>query len=357
MGKKILFVSNYFGNGGAATVMKTIAEYLEKENYEVEVISFLDDEKIYKLPDNIKYTPIKYTSSNSTIQKIERIFKLRKIFKKNKNSTIISFEYFVNMQTIIANLGLKNKLIISERNDPSRVGNSKKNTRNFLYNLSDYLVCQTEDAKLYFPQKIQNKTIVIPNPIKDNLPERYDGKRKKEIVTFCRIEKQKNLKMLIDAFEILQKKYNDYKLVIYGDGSEKEKIEKYIIEKNLKNKIELYPFTNDIHEKIKKSAMFVSSSDYEGISNSMIEAMAIGLPTICTDCPCGGAKMMIEDGTNGLLVDVGNIKELSQKMLLLINDKKLSDIISVNGTKVKEKLSKNKICKLWREIIEVVNVK
>ena len=158
--------------------------------------------------------------------------------------------------------------------------------------------------------------------------------------------------LLIDAFEKVRKKYKDYKLVLYGDGILKKQIENYIKEKKLTDSIVLKPFDKEVHNKILKSAMFVSSSDYEGISNSMLEAMAIGLPTICTDCPCGGARMIINNGINGILVNVGDKEELSKKIILLIENKEIANKISLNGIKVRDDYSEEKISQLWINAIE-----
>ena len=352
--KKVIFVTNFLGNGGAARVMSILADNLLKKNMKVEILSFLDRSDTYELDSDINLIVLKCNSKNKIFQKIERILKLRQEIKKSKeDTTIISFEYFVNMQTVIANMFFKNKLIISERNDPSRTGNRKiiKRLRNLLYRFADCLVCQTQEAKEYFPKCIQNKTVVIPNPVMANLPNRFEGKRKKEIVTFCRIEKQKNLTMLIDAFKILNEEYPEYKLTIYGDGSEKENLEKYIDNKGLKKQVQLNGFVQNIHNRIIDSTMFVSSSDYEGISNSMLEAMAIGLPTICTDCPCGGARMVIENNVNGILVPVGDVEELEKAMKSIIKDSKLSNYLSYNSSKIKHKYSEKKILKQWIELI------
>ena len=97
--------------------------------------------------------------------------------------------------------------------------------------------------------------------------------------------------------------------------------------------------------------MFVSSSDYEGLSNSMLEAMAIGLPTICTDCPCGGARMIIQNGVNGLLVPVNNQQEMTKAMESIADNKAFAFSLSLEGTKVREVLSLIKIVAEWEKII------
>ena len=352
--KKILFIINRLGGGGAERVLVTLANQLATEKNKVKILVYNKSDRQYDINDDIEIEQVcdEYIK-NRCLNKVKRILKIRKKIKEYKPEDIITFEYFVNMQVIIANAFLKNRIIISERNDPAKTGNGRitKRIRNILYKHADCLVCQTEEAKEYFPRKVQERTVIIPNPIMPNLPKRYEGIRKKEIVTFCRIEKQKNLIMLIDAFEMLVKEFPEYKLSIYGEGSEKEHLKEYIEKEKAKDKITLYDFAEDIHNKIIDCAMYVSSSNYEGISNSMIEAMGIGLPTICTDCPCGGARMMIENNVNGILVPVGDVNALYEAMKKVICDLEFAKKISKNAIEINKKLNQKKICKNWNELL------
>ena len=108
---------------------------------------------------------------------------------------------------------------------------------------------------------------------------------------------------------------------------------------------------DNIHEHVLKYAMFVSSSDWEGMSNSMLEAMAIGLPTICTDCPIGGAASIITDHENGLLVPMKQAEKLAAAMSEVADDIGLQTKLSENGVRIKESLSMSKICSLWENLI------
>lgn len=348
--KEVIFVSNFLGDGGAARVISVLAEGLVNQGYKVTICSYpFKNKEEYHHSDKVDYIKFDMNHQKGVLYKIERITKLRREVKKHKDAIIVSFEYFMNMQTIVAMAGLKNKLIISERNDPARVGGKTptKQLRNFLYRFADCLVCQTQEALEYFPQNIQKKAVVILNPVKENLPERWQGERRKEIVNFCRLEKQKNLPLLIEAFCEFHKKHADYTLAIYGDGKERESLEEYIRNRKLDDCVTLHHAVSDIHDHIKDAMMFVSSSNYEGLSNSMIEAMAIGLPTICTDCPCGGARMVIRDGENGLLVSTEKRTELSQAMCEIADNSNLRFALSIEGEKIREKLSKNNIVSEW----------
>ena len=344
--KKIVFISNHLSGGGAERVLTSLANFFDESGFGVSIIAF-DAKERYPINKNIAISEI--GDSSSLIKQSRAI---RRELKLSNPDIVISFEFFVNLATIIAARGLKLKKIISERNDPARVGTGlgKTQLRNWLYLYCDKLVCQTQDAMDYFPDAVRSHTVVIPNPIKNGLPLPYEGKRKHTIVNFCRLNEQKNLKLLIDAFADFQKDFSDYNLEIYGDGPEKEYIENYIKNSRLNQSVFLFPNTSDVHSKVVDCAMFVSSSDYEGLSNSMLEAMAIGLPTICTDCPCGGARMVIKNGKNGLLVPVRDRASMKDAMKRIAESDVFSCSLSKQASKVREELSIEKIAELWEKL-------
>lgn len=342
MNRKILFLCNCLHNGGAQRVLVSLANYMAEQGYKVYIVASFNNGS-YSLHNSIK---VKYVGHKKYLKFINVA---RKEIKYLRPQTVISFEYFFNLLATIACFGLKTKLIISERSDPSRVGSGflKDRIRNFLYRFADILVCQTPDAKKYFPEYIQRKTIVIPNPLKPNLPSHANEIRKKEIVTFCRLNSQKNIPMLISAFYEFSKTHPEYSLSIYGDGEEKCNIENLVRQNNLLSKVSINGACDNVHELVVNSAMFVLPSNYEGLSNSMLEAIAIGLPSICTDCPCGGARMIIEHGKNGVLIPVGDVNALLKAMNKIADDESFANGLSVEGQKLKEKLSIKTISDKW----------
>ena len=342
MNNKILFLCNCLHNGGAQRVLVSLANYMAEQGYDVSIIASFNNGS-YPLHESIK---VKYVGYGKYLKFIKVA---RTEIKLEQPKVVISFEYFFNLLASLACLGLKTRLIISERNDPSRVGSGfiKDRLRNFLYRFADVLVCQTPDAKNYFPLYIRKKTVVIPNPLKPNLPSKYIGQRKKVVVTFCRLNSQKNLPMLIEAFYEFSKSYSDYRLKIYGDGEEKFNIENLVSQYNLTSKVSILNSCDNIHELVIDSAMFVLPSNYEGLSNSMLEAIAIGLPSICTDCPCGGARMIIEPEKNGLLIPVGDTNALIMAMNKLAEDESFAEKISNEGIKLRDQLSIQTISNKW----------
>ena len=247
-----------------------------------------------------------------------------------------------------------NKLIISERGDPRQSLGSKTDVAFFktMFNKADMMVFQSPDAREWFVENANVNGQVIFNPIKSDLPDRYLGERQKAVVDFCRFDPQKNLPLLIEAFDKFSKDFPDYTLKIYGDGPQKDMLLKLIKEKELSDKVFLEDFSKNIHEKIKDAGMFVSSSDFEGMSNSMLEAMGMGIPSICTDCPAGGAKAIIKDHENGILVPLRDADSMYKAMKEVAEDKDLAEKLSINGTKLREELALDKIISQWMEIIK-----
>lgn len=283
---------------------------------------------------------------------------LKEYFKKCKKSTVIAFLYdsiFLSMLSV----SRENKVIISERGDPEQ-SIASKTTMAFLHSMfskADHVVFQSPDVQKWYETNMGVKGQVIFNPVKSDLPKRYIGERQKKIVNLCRISEQKNLELLIEAFLKLHEDYPEYELYVYGDavgnGAEGylERIKKIIAEKDVNHRIHLLDGCSDIHEKIRDYALFVSSSDFEGMSNSMLEAMAIGLPVVCTDCPAGGARAVIKDHENGILVPVRDAERMYQAMREVIENPELAKHLSEKAVRIREEQSLENIIEKWMEII------
>lgn len=292
----------------------------------------------------------------------DRIKKLRSLLKEMPNATVVAFLDYPIQLALLATSGLNNKLIISERGNP-QLHDASINASYFIqnhYKRADCLVFQTKGAASYYSNELQNKGIIIPNPITGNLPAAVQGSyntRQKVVVNFCRISREKNLKLLIEAFIDFWMLHKDFTLQIIGDANNSDSqiylkelytlIENY----NMKDVVSIHPFSADIHKKIINYTMFVSSSDFEGMSNSMLESMAIGLPTICTDCPSGGAREIIENGVNGILVPMNDKNSLTKAMSSVADNEGLSNSLSVNGSKIRISLSEDSIYKKWEQLM------
>ena len=153
------------------------------------------------------------------------------------------------------------------------------------------------------------------------------------------------------TFSLIADEFPDYSLIIYGEGSLRKELESYVKEKNLQGRVFLPGAKDNIQERIKDASLFVLSSDYEGIPNALIEAMAIGLPCVSTDCSPGGAKELIESGENGLIVECENPKLLAAAVKSMMVEREESRRMGTQARLIRNRVDKHQIADSWLGII------
>lgn len=354
--KHIIFITRILSTGGAERVISELANDWVKKGLRVTIVQMepLDDSANYGISPDVEIINFHPHSRNFFAKRIKEVFSITKILRKNPDAAAISFVFSANYVLAAAKLFVRNKIILSERNDPNAMSRKKAFVQKSAFRLADVCVFQTNDAMNWYPESIRKKGIIIPNPINPNLPERYEGVRDKVIVTASRLDPQKNLAMLINAFSEFQKSHPDYTLKIYGrahmSGNTEMDLKQLVQSLGLEDKILFMGFSTKLHEEIKNSAIYVCSSDYEGISNSVLEALAMGIPTISTDCPIGGSAELIENGINGVLIPVGDQKALAIAMLKIADDRDFQNKLSLNAFEIRKKYPINKISDMWIEL-------
>jgi GalNAc-alpha-(1->4)-GalNAc-alpha-(1->3)-diNAcBac-PP-undecaprenol alpha-1,4-N-acetyl-D-galactosaminyltransferase len=352
--KKILIVSHGIGDGGAQRVTAMLVNGFFDKGYDVRVVTSAPSDNEYKLKDGVEYYPIIAGQKHTVERVLYRIKEIRKNIIDFRPDYILTLSAIPNMMTIIARGMHKIDIVVSERTDPSKHPDNRLAVilRNILYHLPKRIVFQTEEARDYFPETIRNKGMIIPNALTPTLPEPYYGVCEKVIVGVGSLSDQKDWMTGIKAFELLAKENKDYRLVIYGDGIERDKLEEYIENcSDLKDRVSLPGFVSDVHEKIKNASVFISSSRYDGISNSILEAMGLGLPCVCTDAPVGGARYLIKDHENGILVPVGDYYQMYQALKSIVENDELKKRLGKNATYVRSKFDYKRILNQWEKVL------
>jgi Glycosyltransferase len=348
---KVVFVIVSLAGGGAERVISILANQFVKKNIDVTIMMTAGDTVAYPLDKRIHLLCIGGTSGGSMRLRLRRIRKMREYFKANRDTVIISFGPGTSFFAVAASLFLKHRILISERNDPAICPHKK--LRNMVYARAERLIFQTEDAKQCFPDRIKRKGIVIPNPVSGNLPAEYEGVRKKEIAAVGRLETQKNHRMLLQAFAMFHKEFPAYSLHLFGEGSLKEELERLAEQLKIKEQVVFEGFASNVPERIREMEMYVLSSDYEGISNSLLEAMAVGLPCVSTDCPIGGSRLCIDPGENGLLTPIGDAAAFAEAMGKIAADRNFAEKLSRNAREIREAYSEGNISDQWADVIGV----
>ena len=349
---KILFYTCSLQKGGAERILTSLANTLSKKN-DVSIVTNVLDTVEYPISKNINYTCLDEIKIKNIFMKIryklsrKRTRKLQEKIEIQKPDIVFSFLPEPSIRLLQVKRKVKNvKAIVCVRNHPKYEFKFCKILRNYYYKYADKIVVQSAIYKQYFPKKLQSKILVIPNFLTDDFLLENHSPTCKKIVTVARLEKQKNVSLLIKAYKDL-KRY-DYPLYIYGEGKRRKKIEKQIKKYHLEDKIILKGKVDNIRKEIEDASLFVLSSNYEGFPNVIIEAISLKIPVVVTN----STEVMYEivNSRNGKIVSKKNKQELKKTIELSLL-KQYSDL-EKESILIKEKYNKEKIIEKWQALIK-----
>ena len=338
---KITFLVAHLLSGGAERTVSYIASYLAKKGWSVTVLSISND-IFYSLDPNIKLITLSVPSKASNMFErysnvIRRFWSVRSFLKKNETDVLFCMLPETAKYVVKPYNSFKFKLITSERNNPMFERADVQTFKQKVFSICDGIVFQTQRAKDFYYDVIGDKGVVIHNAVGNelvyNMPE--DVVRKRKISAVGRCAKQKDYATLLSAFSKVVECYPDYTLEIFGNdqGEYADQMKKLALDLGIADNVKFMGVAKDAVIKIADSSVYVMSSRYEGMPNALMEAMAIGLPCVSTDCPNGPAEL-IEDGVNGLLVPVGDSDALAKAMLKMIEDKEFAARCAENARKI-----------------------
>lgn len=279
---------------------------------------------------------------------------LRKVIKESRPDAVVSFLASANIFTLLATLGTGIPVIVSERVNPAfePMRPRWQRLRRLLYPFARIVVVQTESAKHFFSRRVVARTRVIPNAV---TPPKVSGSidaapASKLVVGIGRLAAQKRFDRLIQAFATVAEQHRDWTLEIWGEGSDREQLEALVSKLNLAGRVLLPGYTDDVGKQLRRADLFVLSSDYEGFPNALCEAMALGVPSISTDCPSGPSEIIQHD-QNGLLVPRESVEALAAALDRLMTDSTTRLRLGATGKEIQSRYSLERVMTLWEAAI------
>ncbi|MGI6094992.1 MAG: glycosyltransferase [Lachnospiraceae bacterium] len=354
---KVILLGHLHGFGGAEKSLILLANQLVLREHKVTLVTLTANNCVYPLDSRVKKVFFPDKGKNKGTKILNRIRSLNSFFQNNECDLVISFWFQIGLISMILSKFYGYKTIYSERGDPAdrEYSGILGLIRNLTISGFDGFVFQTKGARDFFKKNVREKSVVIHNAISIddkiflNVPE-----KKRYIVGVGRLHRQKNFALLIRAFYLVHMEYPEYKLIIYGEGAMRESLTKLIAELDLTSNVELYGNTQEPLNKLLEADMFVLSSDFEGMPNALMEAMALGLPCVSTDCTPGGAAELITDHVNGILVERNNEKALAAAMQEYINNPQKANDYGKMASEIKKTHSLDYIYNKWDMYIRKV---
>ncbi len=355
---KLGFYINTLQKGGAERVICNLANACHKHGYEVVFITSFPVADEYILDkDIVRFNLEEEELENGFVKEnLQRTMKVRKICKKYKLNMLVSFMAAPNFRNILATRFLKTKSIISIRNLPEKEYFNRvyRLMAKVLFPFADGIVFQTEDAKGYFSKRVQKKSKIIWNMVDEKFYQnrvQYDYEQRKQIVSIGRLVEQKRHDIFIKAFSKIADKYPNISVKIYGEGKLQDELRGIISECGMTERITLCGNIEDVVSALDSAKIFVMSSDYEGMPNTIMEAMTRGVPVIATDCPCGGPQLLLGTGS-GVLIEKENIMQLAEAMDDLLKSKRKAEELASLALQASEHFRNDIIAREWMEFIE-----
>ena len=324
---RLLFILPRLTGGGAERVTSVFCNTLSENGYDIHLILYERGKDEYPCSDKVKVHVLPQRQNNElrAIYILQKFLYLRKLIKSISPDCIIPMLPYQVEHCFLATVGLHYPMVITVRNDPlhDTPNERMRKRRDWIAKHVYGVFVQTESQKKYFPLEVQKKTFIVPNPVNQEALT-YISEEKKEILHFVaagRLEKQKNYEMMISAFEMAYQNNKGIRLDIYGSGTLYDSLMTLIQEKSLIGIVRLCGRVVDIISIMSKYDAFLMSSNYEGMPNSLMEAMGLGLPCVSTDC-CAGSSELIGDNKRGILVGVDDVKSMTMAIESLCKNPK-----------------------------------
>lgn len=358
--KTLMFYINSIHDGGAQRVILQLAHRFSGAGYRCLLVTSFVDEHEYPVPEGVERVSIEQREIRQSWLKrnFSRIRALRRLCRKERPAALISFMAEANFRSILATMGLPTRCIVSVRNDPEfeysgRIG---RLVGKLLLPLADGCVFQTRQAVEWFPKRLQKKSAVIMNQVDAKFFNTPLSAGRSGIVTTGRLNVQKNQALLIRAYKRIAHRVQD-DLYIYGAGELREELAALAVDLGIPDRVHLPGPSDNVPGVLSSAKLFVLCSNHEGMPNSLLEALAMGLPCISTDCPCGGPKMVIDSGRNGYLIPVGDERALAARMLWALRSPERCETVGNAARLRAEAFRPENIFSLWKNYVEGIIAK
>lgn len=358
--KNIVFITIGIGFGGAEKMLCFIANQLSLRGHAVSIINLNAGPEHVNVKTQILEPTVQIyqvrTSGKKVIKRLGQIYQTFQYAKQCRADVVIGFLSMPNFIAKLVGALLHIPSIVCERGDPNKTFSSSLGGRLILHqiNRATGAVFQTEGAKQFYKESLQKRGVVIANPVfvQEDIPAVSHALREKTIVSVGRFEMfQKRYDVMLKAFALFSKKHPEYVLKLYGNGDDLEQIKSIISNLQLESTVRLMGVSQNPMQDIAKDGMFVITSDFEGIPNALLEAMAAGLPCIATDCTPGGARMLITDHENGLLVPIRDSEQIAAAMCEFAENATLAEQCGINARNVLTRFAPAKIIDEWEQYI------
>lgn len=345
--KCVVFVHHRYGYGGASKALKFYAHSLSNRGTKVGIVFYdSDGAEAGAFSPEIQLVSVANSRKNPVIRRLSHLLSIYRAVQEFGACTVIGLMPVNAMIAVIVGRMTGANVIGSERGNPYTHRGIAEAVKRFFMARADGAIFQTEGARDFYGSKLGSKSIIIPNYVEPSQSQIIFERKHNQCAFFSRFDlRNKRFDLLFDAFNLVLSKYPDMILNIYGSGSLKEEkeVRALCIERGLSERVCFQGAVSNSYSYMERYRYFISTSDSEGMPNSLMEAMACGMVCISTDCEPGGARFLIQDNINGRLVPRGDKYAIANGIIESIKDIDGAKKMSAGARNICVTLDRNEI--------------
>lgn len=366
---KLLIFIYSLGSGGAERVTVNLANHWAGKGWNIVVVTLAPQrDDFYELHPAVKRIALELAGDSGNLlvgllQNLRRVLALRQVLHEIQPAIALGMTTGANVLLALAAWGVpKVRAIGSERIHPPQypIGILWEGLRRFSYGRLDAVTALTSDSADWLKDHTGARRVrVIPNAATWPLisqaprmsPDSLCSSGQHLLLAVGRLDVQKGFDWLIESFSVLAKKYPNWDLVILGEGPLRTTLEGQVRTAGLGERVFLPGRAGNVVEWYERADLYVMSSRFEGFPNTLVEAMAHGLPVVSFDCDTGPRDIMRHE-VDGLLVPPGDVVALTAAMDLLMSDAALRQRLAERAGEVRERFSMKRIAGMWEKLFE-----
>lgn len=365
--KRILFLVSSMQGGGAERVAALLCNHWAEQGHQVMLVPTFSGrgECLYPLDERVRLVYLADrigTTRKSPLSMLRRFLAMRALVREWGPEGVVSFLPHVNVAALLATRGLKVPVVVSERTYPPARSMSTvwSRLRRWTYPWAAAVVMQTRRGGDWLAaESPRSRSAVIPNPCVYPLPVSepwldpadWVTPERRLLLAVGRLGEEKGFAGLIDTFARLEARFPDWDLVILGEGGEREALEARVEKRGLAGRVALPGRVGNLADWYQRAELYVMSSRFEGFPNTLMEAMAHGLPAVSFDCETGPGDI-IREGIDGNLVPVADGEPgLAQAMAAMMQDDDRRQRMGRAAVTVRERFSLERIAAEWDDVL------
>jgi GalNAc-alpha-(1->4)-GalNAc-alpha-(1->3)-diNAcBac-PP-undecaprenol alpha-1,4-N-acetyl-D-galactosaminyltransferase len=365
--RRIALVIPSLAGGGAERSLVALAAGFQDAGQEVTVVTEQGPERdVYDLPGGVRRLSLGIAPGPRPLHRrvptaVHRLRALRHASLATDPDVVISFMAGTNVAVLIALLGTRYPVVVTEHTDPAWValGPVWSRLAPMAYARAAKVVSVSQGVDRCFGWLPARQRAVVPNPVtipragRTPSPPGVGDPTKAWVVAMGRLAPEKGFDVLLRAFAMLAERYTGWQLLILGEGPLRPRLERLRDELGLGARVALPGFIRDPVPVLRRAELFVLSSRTEGFGNALAEAMACGVASIATDCP-GGPREIIRHNVDGILVRSEDPGALAETMDWLMGDEPSRRRLASKALEIRDRFGLPGVLRLWNEILAQV---